>query len=209
MRLAAAGFGHVELEEIDDYRQLATGPYPPSNDRTIYLRAWNNEPDRARLERALDAMQWVYGRLDPTRSSAGQDALRILEGGHAWCWGYAVVLGKLLAREGYAVRWVTMIAEDHPRGRGQAREDSHEVLAIEIDGREMIFDPMSNSLIPHTLDELLARPELAAPTAEPDARWRSRGYELYSTAEWYRRVRRFMLREDPDRAGSWVNRAPR
>ena len=156
------------------------------------------------LNCALEAMGWVYRRLDPTRSSEGHDPLRILKGGHAWCWGYAIVLGKLLAREGFRVRWLTMIAHEHPQGRGAERSDSHEVLSVELDGREVLLDPTSNTCLPHGFEAVLARPELARPPERPDDRWRERRYHLYSTDEWYRRVVRYALRSDPDAAPRWI-----
>jgi len=198
-RLLAAGLRDVALEEIDTFRRLGMPPYPPSDDRMIYVRAWKRGPDASQLDRAREAMEWVYRRLDPERSSEGSDPVSILAGGHAYCWGYAVVLGEILRREGFEVRWLSMLARDHPRGRGPRRIDSHEVIVARCDGAEVILDPMSNTCIPHPFAEVLRRPELALPRPDPDERYAARGYLLYSTDFWYRRVFKHALRIDPRR----------
>ena len=198
-RLQAAGFRDVVLEEIDTFRQLGMPPYPPSDDRMIYVRAWKRSAHASRLDRAKEAMQWVYRRLHPETSSEGSDPVSILAGGHAYCWGYAVALGEILRREGFDVRWLSMLASDHPRGRGPRRIDSHEVIVAMCDGAEVILDPMSNTCIPHPFAEVLRRPELALPRPDPDERYTARGYSLYSTEFWYRRVFKYALRSDSRR----------
>ncbi len=199
-RLTAAGFRDILLEEIDTFRRLGMPPYPPSDDRMIYLRAWKRGAAASGFDRAREALAWVYRRLEPDRSSEGSDPVAVLAGGHAWCWGYAVALGGILRREGYEVRWLSMLARDHPRGRGPQRIDSHEVVLAVCDGREVILDPMSNTCIPHPFAEVLRHPELAAPRPDPDERYRARDYALYSTDFWYRRVFKYALRSDPRRA---------
>ena len=217
-RLLAAGFRDVALEEVDTFR-LGMPPYPPARDGMIYLRAWKRSGDVAGLDRAREAMDWVHRRLDPERPSQENDPVAILAGGHAWCWGYAVVLGEILRRERFEVRWLSMLARDHPRGRGPQRIDSHEAILAVCDGAEIILDPMSNVVIPHRLEDVLRRPELAADPPHPDERFTTRGYSLYSTDFWYRRVFKYALRSDPRRpirrwrrvstdAGVRVDRSP-
>jgi SAM-dependent methyltransferase len=198
-RLLAAGFRDVVLEEVDTFRRLGMPPYPPARDRMMYVRAWKRSGDTPGLDRAREAMDWVYRHLDPERPSQGNDPVAILAGGHAWCWGYALVLGEILRREGCEVRWLSMLARDHPRGRGPQGIDSHEVVLAVCDGMEILLDPMSNVVIPHRLGEVLRRPELAAPRPDPDDRYTARGYSLYSTDFWYRRVFKYALRSDPRR----------
>ena len=198
-RLQAAGFRDVALEEIDTFRRLGTPPYPPSDDRMIFVRAWRRGGDAPRLDRAREAMEWVYRRLNPEKPSEGNDPIAILAGGHAYCWGYAVVLGEILRREGFDVRWLSMLARDHPRGRGPERIDSHEAIVAICDGAEVLLDPMSNTCIPHPFAEVLRRPELAPPHPDPDERYAARGYSFYATDFWYRRVFKFAVRSDPRR----------
>jgi len=211
-RLLAAGFGDVVIEEIDTYRDLGMPPYPPADDRMMYLKATRRAGDAAQsgeavqLGRAREATAWVYRALSPERSSEGNDPVAILAGGVAFCWGYAVVLGSILRREGFDVRWLSMLARDHPRGRGQEKIDSHEVILARCDGAEVILDPMSNTVIPHPLAEVLRNPALAAPKPEPDERYAVRGYELYSTSFWYERVFEYALRQDPADKPRWRRR---
>jgi ubiquinone/menaquinone biosynthesis C-methylase UbiE len=39
MRLEAAGFTDLSVEEVDAFRRLGMPPYPPSDDRMMYVRA--------------------------------------------------------------------------------------------------------------------------------------------------------------------------
>jgi len=205
-RLLAAGFRDLFLEEIDTYRCLGMPPYPPADDRMIFLRATRRPGDAPPLERAREAIAWVYHALSPDKASAGNDPVAILAGGTAFSWGYAVVLGSILRREGFDVRWLSMLARDHPRGRGREKIDSHEVILARCDGAEVILDPMSNTVIPHPLAEVLRNPALATPKPEPDERYAARGYALYSTSFWYERVFEYALRADPADKPRWRRR---
>ncbi|MBI1951631.1 MAG: methyltransferase domain-containing protein [Acidobacteria bacterium] len=217
-RLLAAGFRDIFIEEIDTYRGLGMPPYPPSDDLMIYVRATRRSgagagghpgerpEDAPQMGRAREAMEWVYRALRPERSSEGNDPVAILAGGTAFCWGYAVVLGEILRREGFDVRWLSMLARDHPRGRGEDRVDSHEVVLARCDGDEVILDPMSNTAIPHPFFQVLRRPGLAVPKSDPDERYVTRGYSLYSTDFWYGRVVKYALRSDPSRRPRWRRR---
>jgi SAM-dependent methyltransferase len=205
LRLQAAGFQDIAMDERETFREMGMPPYPPSRDRMLYVRAWKLPPAPDPLARARQAMRWVYGRLDPARASSSEEAVAILREGYAQCIGYVIVLGELLKREGHEVRWATMIADDHPRGRGPRKEDSHEVVLLKTGSGEVVLDPTTDRLIPHSLDDLLRRPGLATPREEPDARYRERGYELYDTAFWYSRVARYAVRSDHRVAvGHWT-----
>jgi SAM-dependent methyltransferase len=208
-RLLAAGFRDPVIEEVDTYRDLGMPPYPPADDRMMYLKATRPSADAtqsreaSQLGRAREATAWVYRALSPEKSSEGNDPVAILAGGVAFCWGYAVVLGAILRREGFDVRWLSMLARNHPRGRGKEQVDSHEVILARCDGAEVILDPMSNTVIPHPLLEVLRRPTLAATKADPDERYTARGYALYSTSFWYERVFEYALRSDPADKPRW------
>lgn len=197
MRLEAAGFVNIVIEEIDTFRQFGMAPYPPSNDRMLYVTAWKRPHAFTQRERAMEAMDFVYRALSPEKSSESNDAIEILAGGAAYCWGSALVLGQLLEREGFDVRWVTMLADNHPRGRGEAQTDSHEVLQVMLDSSPAILDPMANTLISGSLEDVLKNPAIAAPKVNPDMRYAERGYHLYDTEFWYSRVVKYVLRRDP------------
>lgn len=192
-RLAAAGFVNVEIEEIDIVRRLGAPPFAPSNNKMMFVRAWKRGAPATQLDRAEEAMSWLYHRLDPTRASTSNDAIDVIAGGTAFCAGYAVALGTLLEREGYDVRWIAMEARDHPRGRGKDATDSHVAIQTRIDGRWHVLDAMANTVIPHSLLELLRDPHLAQGKSERDDRYRERGYHFYDTAFWYSRVTRFRI----------------
>ena len=172
----------------------------------IYLRAARRPGDATQLERAREATAWIYRALSPEKSSEGNDPVAILAGGTAFSWGYAVALGAILRREGFEVRWLSMLTRDHPRGLGKEQIDSHEVVLARCDGAEVILDPMSNTVIPHPFLEVLRRPALAAPKPDPDERYAARCYSLYSTDFWYRRIFKYALRSDPLHRPRWRRR---
>src|SRR5207248_172661 len=131
------------------------------------------------------------------RSQESEEPLEVLAGGYAWCAGYVNVLHELLRHQGYSARWITMVAEDHPRGRGELGEDTHEVLEVELpDGSRRVADPMAGVWFEASLADLLADPSLADVERERDERYSERGYDLYATSFWYSRVRRVAIRRD-------------
>jgi SAM-dependent methyltransferase len=199
LRLEQAGFSDISIEEVDIYRELGMAPFPPSDDRMMYIRAWKRSGATTVRTRAEEIATWVYERLSPERPSHSGDFEEVLRGGFAWCAGYNLVTGRLLEGEGYGVTWISMEVEGHPRGRGTLRSDSHEVLEVTPPGggRACVLDPMSNLWFDATLDQLVADPELAGRGRVGDARWQERGYELYSSAAFYACVRRVARRRQP------------
>lgn len=196
LRLEQAGFTNVTAKEVDTYRELGMPPYRPSNDRMLYVRAWKGAGEGDQLKRALQAMEWLYHRIAPTKPNLSEDPKKIIADGYAYCIGYSVALGKLLTREGYVVTWITMVASGHERGRGSEREDSHEVIEISLDGVRCVFDPMANTFFPYSIDELLQNPKLADVHANVDSRCQERGYNLYNTSYWYSRVTKISRRRN-------------
>jgi SAM-dependent methyltransferase/O-antigen/teichoic acid export membrane protein len=198
-RLQIAGFLDIEIDEIDTYRDLSMPPFPPSEDRMMYIQAWKRNGPATDRERAVEITRWVYRALDPERSSdGGADPWEVLAGRYAWCSGYTLVLNELLRRDGYETRWVTMVAEEHPRGRGELGEDTHEVLEVTLpDGAICVADPMAGVWLDASIAELAANPVLADTPRERDERYRSRGYDLYATSFWYFRLRRIAFRTGP------------
>jgi len=193
-RLEWAGFSSVEIEEVDVFRTLGMSPYPPSRDILMYVRAWREPPSRR--ERVEELTRWAYATLDPEQPQPSDDPSEILAAGHAWCWGYVLVLGEALRREGFQVRWASMIAHDHPRGLGAERRESHEVLEVELDGRAVVCDPMAGRVFDGSVADLVRDPERAAGDRD-DERWRARSYALYASPEWYSRVVQIAMRDDP------------
>jgi hypothetical protein len=188
MRLENAGFVNIEIREVDTFKELGMPPFPPANDKMMYIRAWKRSRPFTSLERADEAMDWTYHHLSPDEPSTSANPLEIIQAGHAWCYGYMIVLGSILEREGMPVKWVTMHAKDHPRGRGDRKVDTHNVILIGTGNDEVILDPMANTLIPHPLQEVLKNPSFAMEKKSSDNRYAERGYHMYDTEFWYQRV---------------------
>ena len=188
-RLRDAGFLDISVEERDSYR-FGGAPYPPGSDRVLYVRAWRRERPLPRLERVDALRRWTHARLDPSRSSESFDPAEVLHGGHAYCAGMTLVLGEALAREGYEPRWVTMVAHEHPRGRGAHQADTHEAIELTLaDHSVHLLDPMADVRFPYALQALIEDPSIAdGIERERDGVYVSRGYDLYATSFWYRRV---------------------
>ena len=193
-RLLRAGYSDVTIREVDLLR--ATGrAHPPSRDRIMLVRAWKRSRRVSPVERIDAVTRWCYDRLDPRAPSTADDAREILAGGHAWCSGAAIVLGTALRREGFEVRWVTMLAEDHPRGRGPQHVDSHEVVQVRLpDGSTCVVDPSSAIRFDAAVEDLLADPRRADTPRREDTRYRERRYDLYATSFWYSRVAHVSVR---------------
>lgn len=207
-RLLAAGFCDIEIDSVDIFRRLGLSPFPPSNNRMLYVRAWKRASGFESIDRVRELTGWAHTALDPQRPQVNNDPVAILAEGFAWCWGYTLVLGEALTREGHDVRWVTMIAEDHPLGLGAQRRDSHEVLEVSLDeSRRVVCDPMVGIVFDASLAQLLDDPSLAdAPRSEDDC-YKVRNYALYSTSAWYRLVRRVAVRRAPRGRLRYVSRA--
>ncbi len=188
-RLQDAGFLDISVEELDT-RGVDAAPYPPAANRMLYVRAWRREASLAPLERVDALRHWTHARLDPSRSSESFDPAEVLHGGYAYCAGMTLVLGEAFLREGFEPRWVTMVAHEHPRGRGAHHADTHEVIELSLaDHSVHVLDPMADVRFPCTLHALIENPSIAdGVDRERDAVYVSRGYDLYSTSFWYRRV---------------------
>lgn len=188
-RLSAAGFVDVSVEEVDTYR-LGAAPYPLAADRMLYIRAWRREAPLPPLDRVDSLRRWTHARLDPSRPSESFDPAEVLHGGYSYCAGMTLVLGEALSREGFEPRWVTIVAHEHPRGRGAHQADTHEVIELTLaDHSVHILDPMADVRFPYALQTLIDDPALADDVdRERDSVYVARGYDLYATSFWYRRV---------------------
>jgi glycosyltransferase involved in cell wall biosynthesis/ubiquinone/menaquinone biosynthesis C-methylase UbiE len=206
-RLRGAGFTRVRVEEMNTVDAFEMASYPASGNAMLYVTAWKNDgeeySDRAR---ANDLMEFVYRKLDPSRSQESLDAETILQGGAAWCLGYCAVLGEMARREGIDRRFVTLEARDHPRGRGRDRRDTHELVELFLGGGWLACDPMANRILEGSVEEILADPSLADRAARsrlPDERFRGRGYHLYCSAFFYERVHRYCRRSSLTSGEAW------
>ena len=78
-RLESVGFADVSIDEIDVFRELGMSPYPPSQDRMLYVRAWKRERPATAPERAAELTSAVHRALDPSRPQASDtDPIAIL-----------------------------------------------------------------------------------------------------------------------------------
>jgi len=206
-RLREAGFTRIRIEEVDTTQAFSMPPYPASDNAMLYVTAWNNGPEAyTDRQRAEDLMEFLYRKLDPSKSQRSLDAETILREGFAWCLGYCAVLGDLAEKEGIAARYVTLEARDHPRGRGPEKRDTHELVELYVGGRWLAFDPMAKRVLEGCVEEILAHPELAdraMASRLADERFRVRGYHLYCSSFFYERVTRFCRRANLTSGESW------
>ena len=207
-RLKAAGFTRIRVEEVDTVEAFSMPAYPASQNAMLYVTAWSNGGEEyTDRQRAEDLMEFVYRRLDPSKSQRSLDPDAILQEGFAWCLGYCCVLGNLAQKEGIPSRYVTLEARDHPRGRGAEKIDTHELVELYIAGRWLAFDPMARRILEGSVEEILADPSLAdrAMTSRlADERFRGRGYHLYCSSFFYERVTRFCRRESLTSGDPWT-----
>jgi ubiquinone/menaquinone biosynthesis C-methylase UbiE len=190
-RMLDAGFEDIVIDEINLVLDLGATPYPPSDNRMMYVRARvRNEPP-LQLVRRLTS--WTYNSLDPERSQISADPVEILRGGFAWCWGYARVLQHLLSVYGIQAEIATLWARNHARGRGKDLVDTHEVVVADLGDREVVLDPMADVVFETDLATLIRNPRLAGLKRDADERFVSRGYELYATSYLYERVFKYSV----------------
>jgi hypothetical protein len=195
-RLAHAGFTGIRITELDVFRRLGMAPYPPSRNRMMFVRAWKRPEPADELARMLEIARFVHDRLDPAEPTHSTDADEILAGGHAWCTGYAVATGRLLADEGFDVRWVTLVT-DGPPPRGDAPVDAHELLEVRFrDASRRTVDAMACVWYDASVLDLLRDPSLAA-GAHHEAGPALRAYDAYTSTQWFERVARLAVRADP------------
>ncbi|HEU5179330.1 MAG TPA: methyltransferase domain-containing protein [Candidatus Polarisedimenticolia bacterium] len=206
-RLWNAGFSRIRVSEVDTVEAFGMAPYPAAGNAMLYVTAWKAEGEEITdRRRAEDLMEFVYRRLDPSRSQRSLRPEEILKDGFAWCLGYCAVLGALARQEGIPSRYVTLEARDHPRGRGTVGLDTHELVELRLSGRWVAFDPMANRVLGGSVEEILADPGLAdkAMTSRlADERFRNRGYHLYCSAFFYERVIRYCRRDDLASGDPW------
>jgi ubiquinone/menaquinone biosynthesis C-methylase UbiE len=189
MRLENAGFFNIEIKEVDTYLELGMPPYSPSDDKMIYISARKYKQQVSPLQRATMAMNWLYDNLDPNDSILESDPIKIITNKYSHHSGYPKTLGHLLKREGFDIRWVTMIAQGHPNGLGLRKESSHVVVEVSlVNGKKIILDPLTNLSFTNTIEELINNPDLSNIIRLKDVRYVEKNYDLYSTSQWYSKV---------------------
>ncbi len=188
-RLHHAGFVDISVEEVDVYG-IGAAPYPPAADRMLYIRAWRRAAPLAPVERIDALRRWAYALLDASCPADGHNTDGRREVGRVGPAEVTLQLGEALAREGYAARWVAMIAREHPHGHGAHLEAVHEVIELTLaDNSVHVIDPVADVRFPHALRELIDDATLADDAErERDYSYRARAEDLYATSFWYRRV---------------------
>ncbi len=196
-RLHEARFSGIRIEELDVTKSFQMTPYLASGNAMLVIRAWKWEAGFSAYERARDLMGWLYRKLSPDRNQESDDPLEILRGGYAWCGGYVNVFQHVVEREGIDCRVVTLKAFNHPRGRGERGEETHDVVEVKVKGGWIAFDPMANRCLGHSIRELLLEPSLLSEVlqAQPeDDRFQARGYNLYCSPWFYQHVAEVAVR---------------
>lgn len=195
-RLLTEGFTGIEIEDINT-RKLGMASYKPSNDSMLIVKAWKWDGGYSQGERVRDIMRWCYKKLAPARSHTSQEPQEIIKEGFAWCEGYMRVMRYACEREGFKTREWTLYCQNHPKGRGVKKIDTHEVLEVFIDGRWILFDPTTNVAYGKSLSEIIAHPEIVdkiIDEAARDERWRARRYDLYASSWFYKNLCRIERR---------------
>lgn len=182
-----AGFVDMAMKEIDTLRRFGMAPYPPSNDKMLYIRAWKERLEA--LDRVRSLMDWLYQHVEPSdEKPILEDPHEILSQRRALCAGYALTLKEMLSREGFNAKHTIMLARHHPRGRGKDKVDSHNVVLLFLNGREYVLDPTVKNIHPYPLEMILKNPRIVKERSDPDDRYVSRGYRWWDGFEWYSRV---------------------
>lgn len=191
MRLENIRFANVEIHEVDTFRKLGMPPYPPSDDKMMYIKAWKCSRDFTKIDRALEVMSWIYHNISPEKNHESNNPKEILIQGFAWCAGLTAVLKYILEKENYKVRRVLFYMKPHPKGYGHEKIDTHSCLEIEIDNKWHLVDPMCNVYFNgYSLSDLINDPKLAEAILlqyEVDDRYKQRRYDLYCSKWAYER----------------------
>ena len=140
------------------------------------------------IHEVADLMNSVYQSFEPGECKDTDTEYDIMVNKKVLCAGYTLVLYTVLRKYGYNVKWITAFAQDMPKGRGDKKEDTHEVIELKMNGKKYIFDQMTNRIIPYSLNELLKKPELIADRIEVDQRYEQRNYYAYDSTFFYRRI---------------------
>jgi len=197
MRMDNAGFLNVHIEEIDTYLELGMPPYPPSNDKMIYILARKYSEPATLLQRAINSMNWIYENINSDDSNLETDPIQILKNKRTSRHGFVNVLGHLLKREGYKIKWIRMVAKNHPEGTEFNKEEFHDVIQIILSSKKkVIIDPAVNIYFENNIEELLKHPNLSNINRKIDARYIERNYDQYSTPKWYSKVVKYSIRDD-------------
>lgn len=130
----------------------------------------------------------IYNDVRPGDGSEAKWAGDVLRVGRSLCGGYAWINATIMNRYGYHVRWYTVFAKDMPRGRGEKRIDTHELL--EVGGyKRAVVDPTLNIIYNHSLRKLCDKTELADVSRQThDDRFIKHEYGSYTTSAFFGRI---------------------
>ena len=140
------------------------------------------------IQEVQEVMKYIYHTIEPNENANTGDCGRILREKKALCYGYSVLLYKILKQMGYKVKRITLYAKDMPNGRGKRKKDTHEVVELNMYGKRYILDATTNLVISHSVDELLKKPNLIGERFIKDSRYKQRNYYQYDSSFFYERV---------------------
>jgi ubiquinone/menaquinone biosynthesis C-methylase UbiE len=193
LRLENAGFFNIEVKEIDTFLNLGMPPYPPSNDKMCYISARKYKNTLTPLERAVQAMNWVYNNLSPDPTINEVNPIKVIKLGRACNFGYTAVLGYILKREGFDVSWATMYGHGSTKNNNSDAKIKHEIIQLKINGEKVVLDPTINLCFKHSLDELLKNPSLSNISRINDKRYIEFNYHALSNSDWYGNINKYSI----------------
>lgn len=152
------------------------------------------------IEEVKEIMDFIYATVCPEQNDSADWVGEYFYSQKALCYGYAWMVGSVLKTYGYDVKWLTVYADDMPRGRGEKLRDTHELLSLRLDGKKYILCPTSNVVYPYSITKLLRNPDLAdsiIEKKEKDDRFIEREYSTYTSSFFYKRVVFYITRGFP------------
>ena len=196
-RLKEAGFSNIQIEDIDIVKKFKMSFYRASNNSMLIVTVWKWENGYNEEERSKDIMKFVYNSLSPKRSQKSNDPIEILKGKYAWCAGYVATMKYLCGKEDFKIKHYTLYVKNHPKGRGNQKIDTHEIIEIRIsDNKWVVFDPTVNRCLEYDLKTLLKEPKLVDKILlyyEQDKRWADYNYDLYCSSWFYEHIIKYKL----------------
>jgi len=163
----------------------------------LIVTVWKWENGYNEEERSKDIMKFVYNSLSPKRSQKSNDPIEILKGKYAWCAGYVATMKYLCGKEDFKIKHYTLYVKNHPKGRGNQKIDTHEIIEIRIsDNKWVVFDPTVNRCLEYDLKTLLKEPKLVDKILlyyEQDKRWADYNYDLYCSSWFYEHIIKYKL----------------
>lgn len=150
---------------------------------------------RKSIQEVEEIMKHLYDTIEPENGEECDKPYGVLQQRKALCCGYAMTLYKILKQYGYHVKCLTIFAHNMPNGRGTKKIDTHELVELKFNGKYYLLDSTTNTIIPHSIKDVLKNPQLAVKKMEPDSRYIKRRYCDYDTSFFYERVIYYIRRD--------------